>query len=333
MLVSPEHVSLGAGSLLQYDPHSGNFSIFRLSCPCPSFWTEAPIRRGVLPALRKHAYLGEDRLLETDPKSGSYNIYTYHRLPGCASNTERASVAFPRVIQWGAHPDFVGADPVYIDDDELLLYRPNGSFSVRLYDRSASRRLLRPRTDRALPLSALETDTFQTPAGEAWPGEAVAKGVWSSASPPTSVAYLGGALLLGSWVGSWQLRRYDRSAWGFDGVGRLNPRPVLWPAASGTWATGTGSTQHIPIGDQLLAYDVASCDIQVVSSPRIDAKGSLDSSTSFDASQRPTGSFCQPAMHTTPRDASGSACTYGGVVNGAPEAFTGSSSPATHVEA
>eukprot|EP00966_Prymnesium_polylepis_P311039 7186429-Prymnesium_polylepis.1 len=49
-------------------------------------------------------------------------------MPPCASERERvATAAFPRVLQWGAHPDLVGAEPVSLEDDELLLYRPADS--------------------------------------------------------------------------------------------------------------------------------------------------------------------------------------------------------------
>ena len=306
--VQPEHTYLGDGSLLRYLPESGNFSIFRLDCPCPSY--TSPLRSGRLPALRSHAYLGGDRLLETDPNSGAYVVYAYSRVPACAGSTERAAAAFPRVVQQGAHPDLLGTAPVYVDDDELLLYRPNGSYVLRLYDRNAGRR--RPRAHYSL--SALEEETRQAPAGEAWPGEAVARGVWQkgASAPPQSIAHIGGALLLGT-VGSeqrWELKRLDRSRWGSDGHGSLSSSPITQLAASGDRPRGVGPAQYVGIGQHLLVYDLASatCDFQIVGSPHVEASKAVVGIDGADPPLLASGSLCKSAARAALIDARGKKC-------------------------
>jgi len=197
-----------------------------------------------------------------------------------------------------------------------------GSFKVRLYDRAAGRRLPRPRTEHALPLSALQADAVRAPAGEAWPGEAVAWGVWQPSNgggAPAAVTYLGGALLLGYRLGerAWELRQYERTAWGSDGAGSLQPTPVARHVASGAWPRGRDA-QYAAIGDgQLLSFEMATCNFQVVRSPHDATTGVANASgAAFEAPLLASGSLCTAPAQMAPVDARGKVCAelaYGAV--------------------
>ena len=63
------HTYLDQDQVMAYDPAAGSYSVLQLirgsarRSGCQTF-NPMPLRRGELPAFRKHAYLGEERLLE-----------------------------------------------------------------------------------------------------------------------------------------------------------------------------------------------------------------------------------------------------------------------------
>ena len=257
---SKQHAYLDQDQLFQYQPLTGQFSVLQLirgarlrGGACPAVNT-LPLQSGTLPPFRTHVYLGHERLLELNPASGEFRVLCFNRTKPCAQPANTTVPAYD-VVQRGVRPDFVRAQLVALGQDELLVFQPaTRSFHIRMYDRSAG---LPPP-----PLSVVDPAEPPSATGEPFPGEPVVSGTLGDAPEATSLAYLGGGLLLAHAPGfdlgaaRWALHRYDRTALGDSGGA---PR-ALRSLGSGTWTGPRDTLQYTYVGaDTLLEVNPTTC--------------------------------------------------------------------------
>ena len=135
------HTYLDKDQVMAYDPAAGSYSVLQMirgaaddprRSGCQTF-NPMPLRRGELPAFRKHTYLGEERLLEVDPQNGDFRVLCFNRTVPCSGlDTPDTPATFGQVVQKGRLLAFVDADLITsVGQDEVLIQnRAAAAFSI-----------------------------------------------------------------------------------------------------------------------------------------------------------------------------------------------------------
>lgn len=304
------HTYLDQDQVMAYDPAAGSYSVLQLirgsarRSGCQTF-NPMPLRRGELPAFRKHAYLGEERLLEVDPQNGDFRVLCFNRTAPCSLDAPETPATFGQVVQKGRLLAFVDADVITsVGHDEVLIqHRATAGWSIHMYDRNAD--LPPPRAFvEAQALHALAPG--ETEFGQPFPGEPVASGRFGRPSP-LSLMYAGKGLLLGYSAGGphWGLWSYDRTATGGDSSALRLSRSGLWSRNVSSSALDSSVQRELTClgGDLVLEYEPGSCGYTVwplLRAEQLPYASSLhtdplrQSAPPLDA-----GSFCRPACSGT----------------------------------
>ena len=264
------HTYLDQDQVMAYDPAAGSYSVLQMirgaarRSGCQTF-NPMPLRRGELPAFRKHAYLGEERLLEVDPQNGDFRVLCFNRTAPCSLDAPETPAAFGQVVQKGRLLAFVDADVITsVGQDEVLIqHRARAAWSIHMYDRNADMPPPRAFVE-AQKLHAL--DPGETEFGQPFPGEPIASGRFGRPSP-LSLMYAGQGLLLGYSAGGphWGLWSYDRTATGGDSSALRQSRSGLWSRNVSSSALNASVQRELTYlgGGLVLEYEPGSCGYTV----------------------------------------------------------------------
>jgi hypothetical protein len=340
------HTYLDKDQVMAYDPAAGSYSVLQMirgaaddprRSGCQTF-NPMPLRRGELPAFRKHTYLGEERLLEVDPQNGDFRVLCFNRTVPCSGlDTPDTPATFGQVVQKGRLLAFVDADLITsVGQDEVLIQnRAAAAFSIRMYDRNA---------DLPPPRAFVEAQALRVLApgeaefGQPFPGEPVASGLFGRPSP-LSLMYAGKGLLLGYSAGGphWSLWSYDRTATGRDSSALRLSRSGVWSRNVSRSGLNSSVQRELTYlgNDLVLEYEPGSCGYTVwplLRAEQLPYASSLhtdplrQSAPPLDA-----GSFCRPACSGTCASAAdGSAsCGWCKAPRGGATGGAGSSTSAT----